>query len=68
MVFTAILSMLITKKKQYIHHWISILIVTLGLVLVGVITDVFNEKGATDVDAPPSGAEELWYVFLMLLS
>ena len=68
MVFTAILSMLITKKKQYIHHWISIFIVTIGLVLVGIITDVFKEKGPTDKDASLSGAEQLWFVFLMLLS
>jgi hypothetical protein len=56
MIFTAVLSTLITKKKIYLHHWIAIGIVTIGLVIVGIITDIFREKGSSDKDAPSSGS------------
>lgn len=38
------------------HHWLAICVVTIGLVLVGVITDMFKEKGKNDKDTPPGGS------------
>ena len=68
MIFTAVLSTLITKKKIYLHHWIAIGIVTIGLVIVGIITDIFREKGSSDKDAPSSGLSQLMYMGIMLVS
>ena len=64
MIFTATLEIIIVKRKQYPHHWLGIVLVTIGISIVCVIdeynreVDKHNHKTHT----------KLWYSFLVILS
>jgi drug/metabolite transporter (DMT)-like permease len=58
---TAILSIIFLKKKLYRHHWTSVAVIFLGLILVGVavLTDKSSGGG---IDTSPLG------IFILLLA
>ena len=50
---TAVLSILFLKKKLYRHHWTSIAVIFIGLVLVGVA--VLTASDSKSIDSSPLG-------------
>jgi drug/metabolite transporter (DMT)-like permease len=44
-VITASLSVLVLKRKQYCHHWTSLLLIVIGVFIVGVVGILESNKG-----------------------
>jgi len=60
---TAIMSVLFLGGKQYVHHWISLTMIVLGVAIVGIVS-VEDSKKSADGEATTS----LLGVLLLLLA
>ena len=43
MIFTAVLGIIIINKKQYMHHWLGIALVMIGIAIVCVVSEHYRE-------------------------
>ena len=47
-VITAGMAMLFLGRKQYIHHWLSLITIVLGVFIVGVVGVTMSSKSEDD--------------------
>lgn len=64
-IITAILSVLFLGKKQYIHHWSSLLSIIAGVAIVGLVGVKMSQSESSDSESTPTSALG---VLLLLLS
>ena len=64
MIFTSILGIFITDKKQYFHHWFGITLVTVGVAIVCVVTQYHKETQGLERE----DNNKIFYGMLVILS
>ena len=47
-VITAAMSILFLGAKQYAHHWISLMMIVIGVAIVGIVSVTMGDKAADD--------------------
>lgn len=48
MVITAGMSILFLGAKQYVHHWISLMMIVVGVAIVGIVSVTMGKKDEPD--------------------
>ena len=66
-IFTALLSVFFLKAKLYIQHYLGILFVVLGLILVGLSMEYFSNERSNNFAMSQKDGDPVFGIFLVIL-